>query len=200
MSGGILFVGCRLADVAAQLPAGAPARRAPVLIRGRRIKTVDMHAHCVVPQALALLNRQVNRSRAADGWRGTRRRPKTMDAGIDTAVVSLVPNWHDVDRGLAERHHDPERDLPRLFDHADRFAALASVALQFPTRRAQLERRSRRWDFEVDWHHGRRRRVGGYEIYLFWAKAEEPASWCSCIRSTRRIPRIDLPVAALSEK
>jgi hypothetical protein len=30
-------------------------RRREVVVGGRRVKTIDVHAHCVVPEALALL-------------------------------------------------------------------------------------------------------------------------------------------------
>ena len=56
---GLAFVGCGFAgDAAAQTAAPAVARKhAPVTIKGRRIRTVDVHAHCAVPKANALMNR-----------------------------------------------------------------------------------------------------------------------------------------------
>src|SRR5262245_18005052 len=55
---GLVFVGCGIAEAQARqggLPASAPRR--PVTIKGRRITTVDMHAHCAVPKATDLLRR-----------------------------------------------------------------------------------------------------------------------------------------------
>src|SRR4249920_1811839 len=57
-AGGLVFVGCGLTEVAAGF--AQPARRGtrtPVVLRGRRVRTIDMHAHCAVPKAAALLNR-----------------------------------------------------------------------------------------------------------------------------------------------
>ena len=50
---GLAFVGC---DLMAAAPARAQARRREVVVNGRRAKTVDVHAHCAVPEALALMN------------------------------------------------------------------------------------------------------------------------------------------------
>jgi aminocarboxymuconate-semialdehyde decarboxylase len=50
---GLAFVGCQLMP---GLPARAQARQREVVVNGRRAKTVDVHAHCAVPQALGLMN------------------------------------------------------------------------------------------------------------------------------------------------
>ena len=54
---GVIFTGCSLLDAAparARAIPGGP-KRLPVLIKGKRIKTIDVHAHCLIPEALALL-------------------------------------------------------------------------------------------------------------------------------------------------
>ena len=52
----LVFVGCNLAEAAAPLaPAGGAAPRRQVVLGGRRVKTVDVHAHCAVPEAMALM-------------------------------------------------------------------------------------------------------------------------------------------------
>ena len=50
---GLVFVGC---DLMAAAPARAQTRRREVVVNGKRVKTVDVHAHCAVPEALALMN------------------------------------------------------------------------------------------------------------------------------------------------
>src|SRR5712692_11996620 len=50
---GLAFVGCELMAAA---PARAQARRREVVVSGKRVRTVDVHAHCAVPEALALMN------------------------------------------------------------------------------------------------------------------------------------------------
>ena len=48
-----------LGFVACGLEAGPPTqarpRRREVVVAGKRVKTVDIHAHCAVPEALALM-------------------------------------------------------------------------------------------------------------------------------------------------
>src|SRR2546430_16322814 len=53
---GIAFVGC---DVLAAAPARAQGRRREVVVNGKRAKTVDVHAHCAVPEALALMGLKI---------------------------------------------------------------------------------------------------------------------------------------------
>jgi hypothetical protein len=50
---GIVFVGC---DLVASAPARAQAPRRQVVVSGKRAKVVDVHAHCAVPEALALMS------------------------------------------------------------------------------------------------------------------------------------------------
>jgi aminocarboxymuconate-semialdehyde decarboxylase len=144
-AGGLLFVGCSgLADAAQLAPAAAPARHAPVILRGRKIRTIDIHAHCVVPQATTLLKRQVNRQPAhlLEG-QAFADRLRDMDAqGIDIAVLSINPNWYDIDRDLATEVIKIQNDALSAFcaSHADRFTAFATASLQFPDLAAvQLE-------------------------------------------------------------
>ena len=57
---GIVFAGCGLVEMAeAQPQSGHAASRRQVVVDGRRVKTVDMHAHCAVPEAVALMGRSV---------------------------------------------------------------------------------------------------------------------------------------------
>src|SRR6516162_2793523 len=102
-AGGLVFVGCGLAEAAAQ-SAQRSATRTPVVLRGRRIRTVDMHAHCAVPKAAALLNRNgtVNAQDPllVEG-RALAERIARMDAQqIDVAVLSINPNWYNADRDV----------------------------------------------------------------------------------------------------
>ena len=58
---GIVFVGCGLVEVAeAQSQSGSVALRRQVVVGGRRVKTVDVHAHCAVPEAMALMGGKVS--------------------------------------------------------------------------------------------------------------------------------------------
>src|SRR5437588_12936652 len=49
---GVAFVGCELL---AARPAAAQGRRRETVLSGKRVKVVDVHAHCAVPEAMALM-------------------------------------------------------------------------------------------------------------------------------------------------
>jgi predicted TIM-barrel fold metal-dependent hydrolase len=180
---GLVFVGCGLTGAAAQSPRAA-ARR-PVTIKGKRITTVDMHAHCAVAEANELLRRapaaptQAQGSLLALDGDPLVRRLAAMDAqGIDVAVLSINPNWYDADRDVAAKVIAVQNEAMAAFcaAHADRFTACASVALQFPDLAAQqLERAMKTMAFRGAAIGGS---VAGAELAdrkfdPFWAKAEE---------------------------
>ena len=194
-SAGLLFVGCAVARATAQ-PERQAARRA-VIVRGRRLKTVDVHAHCAVGEAIELRrsaagNQAPNQPLLLDG-QPLADRIKTMDAqGIEmagtparltgsvqtSASFMANPNWYDIDRDLAAKIIDVQNERMAAFCAArsDRFAAFASVALQFPDLAAQqLERAMKRMGFRGAAIGGS---VAGLELadpkfHPFWAKAEE---------------------------
>ena len=50
---GVVFCSCGLLQSAhAQQPA---RQKLPVMVGGKRVKTIDVHAHCVIPEASKLL-------------------------------------------------------------------------------------------------------------------------------------------------
>jgi aminocarboxymuconate-semialdehyde decarboxylase len=179
-AGGLLFVGCGLAGASAQavpVPGGS-AKRGPVLINGRRITTVDIHAHCAVPKAAELLKQQVNPAALTLDGQPLADRLRHMDAqGIDVAVLSINPNWYEADRDLAAEIITVQNEALAAFcaEHGDRFAALASVALQYPDLAAeQLDRAITKMGLRGAAIGGS---VAGRELadssfHPFWAKAE----------------------------
>ncbi len=52
VSAGVALYGCEWARAQ---PAAAAAPRGPTLINGKRVKTIDMHAHLLVPEVWPLL-------------------------------------------------------------------------------------------------------------------------------------------------
>ena len=180
---GLVFVGCGLDLDAAQSPRPARATRRRVTVKGRRITTVDVHAHCAVTKAAALLRRP-GATVGADGPLALDGQPladriSIMDAqGIDMAVLSINPNWYDADRDLVTQVIRVQNETLAEFcaSHADRFAAFASVALQFPDLAAeQLEQGMKTMGFRGAAIGGS---VAGKELadpafHPFWAKAEE---------------------------
>jgi len=133
------FVECALSPAAgggAASGASAPhghAHRREVVVNGTRVKTVDIHAHCAVPEALAVIGRQCERPDLLMSDISTR--IAAMDAqGIDVAALSINPYWYHAGR-------DEAAELVRLQNEAlveirettpDRFVAFATLALQHP--------------------------------------------------------------------
>jgi aminocarboxymuconate-semialdehyde decarboxylase len=175
---GLAFVGC---DLLASRPAHAQARR-QTLVSGRRAMVIDVHAHCAVPEALALMGLKLG---------GPTLRPDlsvattaaariaTMDAqGIDMQALSINPTWYKAERDLVEKviQLQNEKLAEVCGAHPDRFVAFASVALQYPDLAArQLEEGVKKYGLRGAAIGGS---VDGLEIsdpkfHPFWAKAEQ---------------------------
>jgi predicted TIM-barrel fold metal-dependent hydrolase len=136
--GGIAFTGCSLlgAPLAHAQPKPA-ARRREVVINGRRVKTIDVHSHCEIPEAIALTGRKLT-----DVVKGQREmalvvqdRLRAMDEqGIDIEALSINPSWYRAERDLVTQiiKIQNEKLAELCAAHPDRFVAFASLALQFP--------------------------------------------------------------------
>ena len=135
---GICFTGCNLlaaAPVQAQTkPAG---RRREVVVAGRRVKTIDVHAHCAIPEAMALSGQKPNP--AVKGQLQNvivvADRLRAMDEqGIDMEVLSINPAWYRLERDVVTQvvKIQNEKLAELCAAQPDRFAAFASLALQFP--------------------------------------------------------------------
>ncbi len=176
---GLVFVGC---DLMAAAPARAQARRREVVVNGKRVKTVDVHAHCAVPEALALMNLKLE-GRALrpdlDMASQVAVRLQAMDEqGIDVEALSINPNWYKIDRDLAKQviKVQNEKLAEAVAKNPDRFVAFATAALQFPDLAAeQLEEAVKKYGLRGAAIGGN---VAGEEIsdpkfHPFWAKAEQ---------------------------
>jgi aminocarboxymuconate-semialdehyde decarboxylase len=135
---GIAFCSCGMLDAArAQTPA---AKRLPVTVNGKRVKTVDVHSHCLFHEATNLLGADAGSvivpvKGAQDAFIVIEERIKAMDAmAIDMEVLSINPFWYGRPRELAEQIVKVQNEkLAELCGaKPDRFAAFASLALQFP--------------------------------------------------------------------
>jgi aminocarboxymuconate-semialdehyde decarboxylase len=117
----------------------APARR-QVSVGGHRVKTVDVHAHMAVPDALVDIVKGTPLEAAVRGQingdlRMSDARLRAMDAqGIDVEIVSINTYWYGADRALAERFIPAQNEaLARVCAaHPDRLVPMASVGLQHP--------------------------------------------------------------------
>ena len=99
----IAFVGCAMASVAPTPASPAPGRRREAVVNGKRVKTIDVHAHCIVPAAAAVINHPLE----APGllMHDTSTRIAAMDAqGIDVEALSINPYWYRADRATPPRN------------------------------------------------------------------------------------------------
>ena len=144
----ITFTGCDLlGDVQARFrtgakkpavkrgAAGGASRRREVKVGGRRVKVIDVHAHCVIPEAYALLGLKVDDHRGPGiGEVGERRIGEMNAQGIDMEAISINPAWYRAERDVAEKVIKIQNEALAGFcaKYPDRFVAFASVALQFP--------------------------------------------------------------------
>ena len=94
----IAFIPCAMAAVT---PTPAPqSRRREAVVNGKRVKTVDVHAHCIVPAAASVINHPLE----APGllMHDTSTRIAAMDAqGIDVEALSINPYWYRAPRDAA---------------------------------------------------------------------------------------------------
>ena len=132
---GVAFVGC---DLISATPTPAQSRRREVVVNGRRVKTVDVHAHCAVPEAMALMGKKVEAQTLLMSQ--TQVRIRAMDEqGIDVEALSINPYWYGADRDVARQliKIQNEKLAEICAAQPDRFVAFATVALQFPALAAQ---------------------------------------------------------------
>ncbi len=133
---GVVFTGCNVPGFA-----HAQGARRQTIINGRRIKTIDIHAHCAIPEAIALTGRDP-KSVLPQSTRGSdeaiivfEQRLRAMDAqGIDMEALSINPFWYGMERDLVGKIIEVQNEkLAELCGkHPDRFVAFASLALQYP--------------------------------------------------------------------
>jgi len=191
---GLAFCSCGLIDAAhAQISYKHPdlgTKRKPVIIDGKRVKTIDVHAHCLFQNAIALMGTDAKNvvplvkggpehfipmtdSEAVSG------RLAAMDAmGIDMQVLSINPFWYLKDRDTAAAivRSNNEGLAELCAAYPKRLAAFASLSLQYPDLAVQqLEEAVTRQGLRGAAIGGS---VAGEDFYEpkfhpVWAKAEE---------------------------
>ena len=151
--------------------------RREVVVNGRRVTVIDMHAHCAIPEAMRLMGQDVGFAPLLKENAGERL--QAMDEqGIDIEALSINPFWYGAERDqAAEVIRVQNGKLVEFCAVApERFVALASVALQHPDLAAgQLEDGVKRLGLRGALIGGS---VNGEELadptfHPFWAKAEE---------------------------
>src|SRR5262249_32622409 len=128
----VAFVGCDLLPAPhAHAQTGAPPRRREVVVNGRRVQTVDIHAHGAFPEALARMGLQV---RPQNLVMAPARQRAMDEQGIDIEALSINPYWYKADRDLAAAliKLQNEKLAELVAAQPDRFVAFATMALQHP--------------------------------------------------------------------
>ncbi len=161
----------------------AQSARREVMLNGRRIRTVDIHAHCVFPEVAEVIAGTPLDGRPFPEWQmlGPTRIEDMNRRGIDHQALSMTINghwWYAADETLAGRivRASDEALAVWVEQHPDRFVALSSVSLPYPELAAeQLE-------YAVTELGARGASVGGQvngeypsseRFDPFWAKAAE---------------------------
>jgi len=146
-SAGLCFVNCGLMPLfaGAQQPA-APGKRRQVMAGGRRVRTIDIHAHCYVdvhdlvqghPEALI----PNGGPPTFDGpflspTKDVEARLRHMDEhGIDIQAVSLAPAynyWADRDLSVKIVTRQNDQIAALCAAHPDRFVGLGGLSMQHP--------------------------------------------------------------------
>src|SRR6266571_4328013 len=117
-----------------------PGKRRELLIGGRRVKTVDAHAHCFVPEVWDLVKDTPLAAAAKNNLTGNialgnPQRLIDMDAqGIDYEAINVNGWGYSADRALARDLIKVQNEKISQFcaAHPDRFVGMATVALQHP--------------------------------------------------------------------
>lgn len=177
---GLAFVGCEL--LAGQHACAQPKRR-ETTVGGKRALVIDVHAHCLVPEAMALMNLKIG---ATSSFRPdlsmaatVQQRLAIMDAqGIDIQALSINPFWDKAERDVAEKviQIQNEKLAEACAAYPDRFVAFATVSMNFPDLAAkQLEDGVKRLGLRGA---SIGASVNGMELsdpkfHPFWAKVEE---------------------------
>jgi aminocarboxymuconate-semialdehyde decarboxylase len=157
--------------------AAPEGRRREVVVAGKRVKTVDVHAHCAVPSAMALMGRALETEALL--MSNTAERIRAMDQqGIDVEALSINPYWYTAERDVAKELIRIQNETLAEICAAqpDRFVAFATIALQHPDLAVeQLQEGVKRYGLRGA---GTAGSVNGLELsdpkfHPFWAKAEQ---------------------------
>ena len=175
----LAFVSCALGSTAAVPPPTAASRRRETVINGKRIKTIDVHAHCIVPAAAAVVNHPLEAPGLMMQDATLATRLAAMDAqGIDVEALSINPFWYRATKDEAAELIKIQNETLVEFCGAnpDRFVAFATAALQHPELAAeQVEYAVKKLGFKGVGVAGS---VAGDELsnprfHPFWGKCEE---------------------------
>jgi aminocarboxymuconate-semialdehyde decarboxylase len=162
------------------LQASAQAGRKQIMVGGREITTVDIHAHCVFREVADVIAGTAFDRQFPDWYvLGDFRMDAMDERGIDIAALSVNNYWwyaaeQDLASAIVQTHDEAMAAWCNA--HPDRFVALTSPALQFPELAAEQV------EYAVNELGHRGVSVGGtvlgeanstQKYDPFWAKVEE---------------------------
>jgi hypothetical protein len=139
---GVAFCSCGMLGAAHAQP---KAPRLPVKVNGKRVLAVDVHAHCYFSEAINLMGDGADKvlppvKGVPEHFIAIEQRLKEMDAmAIDMEVLSINPFWYGKDRDTAAQivKVQNEKLAELCAARPERFAAFASLTLQYPDLAAQ---------------------------------------------------------------
>jgi len=172
-----------------QIPAGVtPTKHKPVMIGGKKIKTVDVHTHISVPEVTDFL-KGTALARGGGAGAGAGGNPLlnagsdrlvNMDyQGMDVQVLTINEFWYtSTDRDLMTRLIDfQNQKLAGMVQNgiAGRFYAFSTVALQFPDLATKQMEEGMKMGLKGATIGGSvtGKELSAPEYDVFWAKAEE---------------------------
>jgi aminocarboxymuconate-semialdehyde decarboxylase len=147
---GLVFCTCGLIEAAyAQGSHKHPnlgSKRKPVIVNGKRVTTIDVHAHCLFRDAIALMGADAKTVEPpvkgapehyipVSDKTAVEERLAAMDAmGIDVEVLSINPFWYRKDRDTAAAivKMNNERLAELSAAYPKRLMAFASLSMQAP--------------------------------------------------------------------
>ena len=180
---GIVFCSCGMLDT---VHAQAGGRRLPVKVKGKRIKTIDVHSHCLFHESLALMGDEASnvipKTKGAQEHfiaNAIENRLKGMDAmTIDMEVLSINPSWYRKPvRHRCADGADQQRGNGELCATHGRIASRLLRALICSAPDMAVRTRARDDEARAEGCCDRRQRAGrGFfraKFHPVWAKAEE---------------------------
>ncbi|HEX4329223.1 MAG TPA: amidohydrolase family protein [Burkholderiales bacterium] len=152
-AGGVMFCGCGVTPAQAQSSPpnlsyrhpDSGRKHKPVMVGGKRVKTIDVHSHCFFKDAIEAAGPGISINAPVKGSPEhyiqvtnqdmVKVRLDAMDAmGIDMEVLSVNPFWYKAERDrAAEIVKLNNTHLGELCAaHPKRFSAFATLSLQYP--------------------------------------------------------------------
>ena len=142
------MAGASALAIANAWPARAATARREVRVGGKHIKTVDVHAHCVVDTSDLVKGTQYEKTVAGlvanKGQASMVVKADRLDImnqeGVDVQALTINPFWYDgtdkdfINKLMMEQNRQLA-EIPKQFP--GRFVSLATVSLQFPDLAAQ---------------------------------------------------------------